>query len=154
MMYDFVDITGEGQANALPAEAVCFNGHWLDTEIAGFRTLYAEGRESIAGEILETSTKLLDGSRYRSRRYEPRTIMVTFLLTAETASALMTRWNTLNGILSEEQAQIIFADEPDKFFVGTKVSISEVDPGHLSAKGRANHCRSRKRTRTRLQSSS
>ena len=136
MMYEFTDITGEGQASALPAEAICFNGHWLDSEIDGFRTLFVEGRESLVGEVLETSTKLLDGSRFRSRRYEPRTIMVTFLLTADSASELMTKWNTLNGILSEEQAQIIFADEPDKYFVGTKVSISEVDPGKLSAKGR------------------
>lgn len=136
-MYEFVDIMArEGDENTLPAEAVCFNGHWLDTEVDGFRTLYVEGRESAKGEIIETSTKLLDGSRFRSKRYEPRTITVTFMLSAGSASALISRWNALAGILAAEQARIIFADEPDKFFVGTKVGISEVEPGKLMTKGR------------------
>ena len=38
-MYDFIDVMELQNEDALPAEAVKFNGKWLDREVTGFRTL-------------------------------------------------------------------------------------------------------------------
>lgn len=48
---------------------------------------------------------------------------------AESNAAFREAYNKLNAILEAEQAEIIFADEPDKYYIGTKQSGSDVPPG-------------------------
>ena len=50
-MYDFIDVTESQGEDTLPAEAVKFNGKWLDHEVEGFRTLRVSGRELMDCEI-------------------------------------------------------------------------------------------------------
>ena len=44
MIYSFVDTNGCPSDTALPAEAMNFNGVFLENEIEGYRTLYVSGR--------------------------------------------------------------------------------------------------------------
>ena len=48
---------------------------------------------------------------------------------ASSASELMTKLNKLNQILNVENAKLIFADESDKYFIGTPSSVSLPDTG-------------------------
>ena len=52
-MYDFIDTT-QAQASAgssLPAEAMSYNGVYLENEIAGYRTLSVSGRDLLGSEV-------------------------------------------------------------------------------------------------------
>ena len=128
-MYNFVDTTERYPGQNLPSEALMFNGNYLENVIPGYRTLYVSGREIINTELTELEVGALDGARYRRKRYPSRTIVVGYQLIAEDNGAFRNAYNKLNALLDEEQATLIFADEPDKFFIGTKQGSSEVPTG-------------------------
>lgn len=129
-MYEFVDtIERPLDNNLLPAEAVKFNGVWLDQEVAGFRTLHVRGRELMECEIADEQMGSLNGTQYQYKRYPARTITVTYQLMAKTDAAFREAYNKLNLLLAAEQAELLFNDETDKYFIATKASNSEVSPG-------------------------
>ena len=100
--------------------------------IPGYRTLYVSGREILGTEITDLETGVSDGTKYRRKRYQPRTIVVGYQLIAEDNSAFRSAYNKLNALLDEEQATLIFADEPDKYYIGTKQGTGEVPAGKNS----------------------
>lgn len=128
-MYEFIDTTQVQNASSLPAEAVKFNGVWLDQKVPGFRTLHVSGRELIECEIADDQMGSMDGTQYQYKRYPSRTITVTYQLIAESDTAFREAYNQLNGLLDAEQAELLFNDETDKYFIATKASNSEVSPG-------------------------
>ena len=132
-MYNFVDTTEYQMSESkLPAEAMRFNGFWLENEIPGYRTLYTIGRESISVDITDQEVETRDGSRYQRRRYKPRTILVGYQLISKDADAFRWAFNKLNQMLCPEEAQIVFADEWDKYYTGTVVSTGDIPPGRNS----------------------
>lgn len=135
-MYSFID-TIEGNTNSvsLPSEALQINGVYIENVIEGYRTLYTSGREMIAPEINSLELSKRHGSIYRSRRYPSRTITVGFQLIAPTNEEFRARFNALNGILYAEQAQLVFADEPDKCFYGTLSGVDSPEPGRNAVVG-------------------
>ncbi len=131
-MYNFVDTTERYPGQNLPSEALMFNGNYLENVIPGYRTLYVSGREVLGTEITDLETGVSDGTKYRRKRYQPRTIVVGYQLIAEDNSAFRSAYNKLNALLDEEQATLIFADEPDKYYIGTKQGAGEVPAGKNS----------------------
>ena len=129
MIYKFIDVNEKQLEPCLPDEAIKFNGVWLDEVIPGYRTLQVSGRESTTSEITDTDVDSRDGNIYQYTRYLPRTITVVFQLMARDSQDFRESFNRLNALLSPEQAKIIFADEPDKYFVGTKVDIHSIPSG-------------------------
>lgn len=128
-MYSFVD-TNEAQVGRdVPSEALIINGTLIEDEIPEYRTLHVSGRELLEAEITTLESSINDGTRYQSRRYPERTITVTFQIIAKTNERFRVAFNKLNAILNAEEAQLIFADEPDKYYVGTKESVEEIEPG-------------------------
>ena len=64
-MYNFVDTTtGPAGGKALPAEAMKYNGVYLEDEIPGYQTLYVSGRELMESEVQEKEITGIDGSVY------------------------------------------------------------------------------------------
>ncbi|MGN0422870.1 MAG: distal tail protein Dit [Lachnospiraceae bacterium] len=136
-MYDFIDTT-QAQASAgssLPAEAMSYNGVYLENEIAGYRTLSVSGRELMGSEVKDETKDGIDGSKYISKRYPARTITVKYMLSVSSDSEFRNAFNKMNQLLSAEQVKIIFNDEPDKYFIGTKVGNTEVDSGRNTVTG-------------------
>ncbi|MBE6005588.1 MAG: phage tail family protein [Sarcina sp.] len=134
MMYRFYDTTEIPEASPRPSEALRFNGVWIDDAVTPFRTLYVSGRESFTAEIAEETLESVDGSLFLRRRLEPRTIIVGYQMTAATPQEYMTAFNRLGSLMSGIQAQVVFADEPDKYYVGTCRSIGSPEPGRLAVK--------------------
>lgn len=134
-MYGFIDTTEYQEDSILPAEAVRFNGKWLDNEVTGFRTLSVSGRELASCEITDEQIGNTDGTQYQYKRYPARQIMVTYQLSAKTDIAFREAFNRLNGLLDAEQAELLFNDEPDKYFIATKAGNSEIPPGRNSVTG-------------------
>jgi len=132
-MYEFIDTieTSDG-ANILPSEALKINGIYIENEIKGYRTLKVEGRELLESEISDIQIGNSNGSRYRSKRNPSRAITVTYRLETHSAKEFRVKFNRLNYLLDQEELKLIFLDEPDKYFIGTKSVVDEVEPGLLS----------------------
>ena len=136
MLYDFIDTTSNISAgNYLPAEAMSFNGVYLENEIDGYRTLSVQGRELASSSINDIEINSKDGTHYKSRRYDPRIITVKYQLITKSNSEFRKAFNKMNSIFAVEQAQIIFNDEPDKFFIGTTQGNHEIEGGSNSVIG-------------------
>jgi len=134
-LYKFTDTIERALRAELPSEALNFNGVFLENEIDGYRTLNVTGREALESEIDAIETKARHGARYRSRRHLPRVITVNYQLSSKNATELMTKFNRLNHILDAEEATLIFNDEPDKFFIGTRQALRPPKEGVLTTKG-------------------
>lgn len=135
-MYDYKDtvrdITIE-QTN-LPAEAVCIDGLWLD-ELVGegysFSTIYATGREALSQELDLGETKN-NGAIYKGRRYPERTITVGIQILADDAVCFRNAWNRLAGLLNKDEVELVFNDEPDKYFKAHPGNIEPPEKGRLN----------------------
>lgn len=135
MTYDFIDVTQQPPEERLPAEAMCFAGAFLEHEIPGYRTLYVRGREAYPIEISDFKTDAMTGRRMRRKRIDARTLTVGYQLIAEDAGAFRLAYNRMLALLNMEEAQVVFNDEPDKFFVGTVSSLGEVPAGTNAVRG-------------------
>ena len=134
-MYNFIDTTEVSEGKALPSEALQINGEYIENLINGYRTLQVEGREALSPEIKSYETGIRDGSTMQGKRYPARTITVTYQIATKSNEEFRAAYNKLAGILDVKDAQLIFNDETDKFFVGTPSGIGDVKPGLNSVVG-------------------
>ena len=95
--YEFIDTTEYPKESILSAEAVRFNGKWLDNEVPGFRTLCVSGRELMSCEVVDEKIGNTDGTQYQYKRYPARQITITYQLTAKNDTAFRDAFNHLNG---------------------------------------------------------
>lgn len=128
-MYTFIDTTEMPKSGELPTEALQLNGDYLENLIEGYRTLTVQGREALSGEVSTETAGLRPGTVYVSRKYPERVITVKYQLSCRSAEAFREAYNKLASILDLEEARLIFADEPDKYFIGTPGILEEVEPG-------------------------
>lgn len=134
-MYEFRDVNENLSFVAMPAEAMQINGVYLETEIEGYRTLYVRGREALSPELETFGLGTRDGDIRKSKRYPARIITVGYQLISASAEAFREAYNKLGAILNVDDAELIFNDESDKFFIGTPTYIGEVDEGRNSVTG-------------------
>lgn len=130
-MYKFIDSVNDKHELVLPSEAVSFDGSTLDLILSGYRTLYVSGRQSIPIELTENNLSAIDGTRYRKRRYRPRTITVGFQIKTGSAEELIQTYDQLLYLLSGEQKRIQFADDRNRHYIGTVSEISDPPTGKL-----------------------
>lgn len=134
-MYNFIDVNQTSEESILPSEALQINGEYIENLISGYRTLNVVGREALSPDVVSYETGVRDGSQLQSKRYPERILVVTYALMAESNAAFREAYNQLGKILDVKNAQLIFNDEQDKFFVGTPCIIGNVDPGRNSVVG-------------------
>lgn len=99
----------------------------LEQEILGFRTLSVSGRESLAVSIDNTSIKLRDGKIYNNKTDNTRELKVLFNITEESLTECNKAIDKLKYLIHDEEIQINFNDEPDKYFIGTMSNL-EISP--------------------------
>lgn len=135
-MYKFVDTTERisGEAD-LPAEAMNINGRYIENEIKGYRTLHVLGRELLESEIKGQEIGNSDGEEFLYKRNISRTITVTYMLVADTPLSFREKFNKLSGILDVEEARLVFNDEPDKYYIGSKSTVSDTNSGAMKVTG-------------------
>lgn len=134
-MYEFVDTNQAGSKNSLPSEALQIDGEYIENLIDGYRTLYVSGRELLESEITDREIDGISGSEYLYSRISTREITIGYQMLCASPMEFREKFNKLSNILSKEQVKLIFADEPDKYFVGTKSNVGDIEPGRLSVKG-------------------
>lgn len=133
-MYSFIDVDEYQRGKNLPSEAMSINGKYIENEIEGYRTLQVEGRELLETEVSDFQIGFQSGSKYQDKRDPVRVITVHYSLKADSPASFREKFNKLTSLLDQEQAKLIFNDEPDKYFIGTKSDVDSVDPGLLSVK--------------------
>lgn len=136
-MYDFIDTTttsASGTVSGMP-EALTFDGNCIDDIIPGYKTLHVSGREMLARDIQMKEIPTITGSLFTSEKLPPRQITVTYQLIAPSAEDFRDAFNRLMGLLARVQKRLIFADEPDKYFIGTMTSFEQPEPGTNSVVG-------------------
>ena len=133
-MYTFKDTTDHTQSTFLPSEAVQINGTYLENVIDGYRTLYVKGRETLSPEVEYGEVGVRDGSYMKSKRFPARVLTVGYQIVANSTAEFNSAFQKLNDYLNVEDAQIIFADETDKYLTGTPNGYEEIPAGQLSIK--------------------
>lgn len=132
--YAFRDITARDASDSYKsAEEVKFNGEWLYQVVPGFKTLNVTGRELLPVDV--STYDVGPNTYYRDRKYPPRTIKVKYQIIAEDDEAFRTAYNLLNYYLAPEEAKLAFNDDPNKYFIATKASNSEVEAGRNCVTG-------------------
>ncbi len=134
-MYNFVDTVSKQSSTELPSEALCINGVYIENEIDGYRTLSVEGRELLESEVGNIQIGNQDGRRYKQKRDEVRTIQINYQMLSNSPEDFREKFNKLCALINNEESKLIFLDEPDKYYIGTKESIGDVDSGRLNVKG-------------------
>lgn len=134
-MYNFIDVNKASEGYVLPSEALKLNGQYIEDQIVGYRTLNVQGREALSPDVYSYEAGFRDGTRLKSKRYPERIIIVRYQLSAATNEEFREAYNKLGRILDVENAEMIFNDEQDKFFVGTPCIIGSVEPGRNSVVG-------------------
>lgn len=128
-MYNFVDTIEHTSTAVLPSEAMQFNGEYIENLISGYRTLYVKGRDVLSPEIEVGEVGVRDGGYLKNKRFPARILTIGYQLLADSETAFRSKFNALNDILNTEDAQLIFADEQDKYFTGTPNGFGEVPEG-------------------------
>ena len=132
MLYNFVDTVEHTSQSILPAEAMQFNGEYIENLIQGYRTLYVKGRDVLSPEVEVGEVGVRNGAYLKNKRFPARTITVGYQLLASNEEDFRAKFNALNDILNTEDAQLIFKDEDDKYFTGTPNGYSDVPEGRNS----------------------
>ena len=114
--------------NALPLTKASFliDGNLrLETAIPGYRTISADGRDSMELEIDELESKIVDGAYFRGTRVPSRDITVSFVLIRSNVESLHAAYNMLRDYLyNRDYSTFEFEDEPDVFYVGTPQNLT------------------------------
>lgn len=134
-MYNFVDVNEASEGYVLPSEALKINGVYIEDQISGYRTLSVSGREALAPDIETQTVGIRDGSIIKGKQFPERIIVVRYQIIAESNEAFREAYNKLGGILNVTDAELIFNDEQDKFFIGTPCAIESVEPGRNAVVG-------------------
>lgn len=135
-MYNFIDVNEVSEESILPSEALKINGEYIENLISGYRTLNVQGREALSPDVVSYTTGVRDGSKLKSKRFPERILIITYQIAADSNEAFREAYNKLGGILNVKDAQLIFNDEQDKFYIGTPCIIGEVDPGRNAVVGK------------------
>jgi predicted phage tail component-like protein len=134
-MYNFRDINDASGHAVMPSEALKLNVEYIENLVPGYRTVYVKGREALAPEVGLYDTGTRDGAERQYGRFPERYITVGYQLLAASNEAFRDAFNALGGILNVTDAQLIFNDEPDKYFTGTLSNIGEIEPGRNQVVG-------------------
>lgn len=112
-----------------------FDGKWLEAQVPGFQVISVSGRELMSYDVNDKKIPGIDGTTYLDSEIGARDIEVTYRLCAPMLEARQIRMNKLNSLLKAREAQLIFADELDKYFIassaeadGSKIVFHCSDP--------------------------
>lgn len=106
----------------LAACAMRINDNYIEETIPAYRTLEVSGRHDLSAEV-DSYTTSADGAVYLGRRETSRTLRVRFAVKTDTTAELHEALGKVKAVLNDEEMRIIFADEPEVYYVGTRTEI-------------------------------
>lgn len=128
-MYKFRDLelARSPTTETRSADALNYDGHWLDDEILEFKTISVSGRDDFTRSInlAELSS---DGAQYLSSRFTDKKIEVKFWLNCNNATQYENAISKIKSILYPPEKKIKFNDEQSYYYIGTVDSFSLDNP--------------------------
>ena len=109
--------------NDLTSCAVCINGQYIEDLIEGYSTLRVSGRDALT-KLLASNEYRSDGAIFDYGKFPIRDIVVEYIVDASSPEALREKNNQLVNLLNQDEADVQFNDEFDKFFIGS-ISINQ-----------------------------
>ena len=103
----------------ITSKSMKINDEYIESLIEGYTTIDATGREMLEAEQETTEIGHTDGSVFEYVRYTERTIEVSFVIEGKTREELLLKLRQLSSILNVTNAEFVFNDEPDVYYVGT-----------------------------------
>ena len=103
----------------LTSKSMQLNGEYIETLIEGYTTIDVSKNELLGVDQETEEIGISDGSVFKYKRYEERSIEISFAIEGKTRIDLNEKLTKLNGVLNVTNAQLIFADEPDVYYTGT-----------------------------------
>lgn len=133
-MYEFHDTQPRDMPSndSLPIETMTIDGVTIEQLIPEYRTLKVMGRELLGNTLTKLKVGSQDGERLQKRSRPIRTITVRYQVTAASPQRFREIYYQLNEILNGENKKISFADDPDKYFIGTLSDVDTPEGGKLS----------------------
>ncbi|MDE6554594.1 MAG: phage tail family protein, partial [Lactobacillus sp.] len=119
-MYKFRDLelARSPTVETRPADALNYDGHWLDDEIAEFKTLTVSSRDDFSRSI-NTVELSSDGSQYLGSRFTDKKLEVKFFLDCDNATQYENAVSKIKQILYPSEKKIKFNDEQNYYYIGT-----------------------------------
>lgn len=117
-------------------EAVMVNGKFLELAIDGYTTVKTSGREGLSVDLDTFSVGSSDGETIKGSRYPAREIEVEFVVHGDSLPDMRKKLTHLNNILSVDDADFVFADEPDVFYTGKPVIDESTSDYKNAVKGK------------------
>lgn len=118
-------------------DAFKLNGSYLEDVISGYMTAKAAGRESLEKQVT-TYDNGTDGSVIQRSHFPARTIEITFVVHGSSLADLRTKMHSLQTRLNVENAEIIFNDDPNSYYIATPVMQNTVSEAKNTAYGTYN----------------
>ena len=103
--------------------AVCINGQYIEDLVEGYSTLRVSGRDALT-KIHKYDEYRTDGAIFDYGKFPVRDIVVKYVIEANSPEALREKNNQLVNLLNQDDADVQFNDEFDKFFIGS-ISVNE-----------------------------
>lgn len=104
---------------------VSINGKWLSEVVPGFWLMSIEGRELLSKELKTHSITGVDGVNVQTSYRPARKLKLKYWIDEPINTVKGDKYNKLASFLNVNQAQIIFSDERDKYFIGTPEDSDE-----------------------------
>ena len=111
------------------------NGTYLEDTVPGYHTLEVTGRDSIEMDIDSVSFARVDGERYQGKRATVRTLTVRFVIEGYGPADFASKLAKLKTALKVTEAQLIFDDEPNMYWIGTPSKLDPEQIGPSACKG-------------------
>ena len=128
-MYQFRDLelARSPTVETRPADALSYDGHWLDDEIAEFKTISVSGRDDFTRSI-NSAELSSDGAQYLSSRFTDKKIEIKFWLNCNNVTQYESAISKIKHILYLPEKKIKFNDEQSYYYIGTVDSFSLDNP--------------------------
>lgn len=111
------------------------NGVYFEDVITGYHTLNSSGRESLEKSLVLAETDRIDGSVLTGSKLPQREIEIEYLITSDDYGDFQNKFESLMKHCNVENAQIIFNDEPDKFYTGS-IIVKEIEKARFQHSGK------------------
>ena len=118
----------------LQHDAFKLNGSYLEDQISGYMTYKAVGRESLDKQI-STYTNGTDGETLKRTNYPKRIIEISYVVKGSSLADLRTKMHSLQTKLNVENAEIVFNDDPNNYYIATPVMSTSINDAWNSADG-------------------
>lgn len=139
-MYQFTQPNEQPTARDLPSVAMSYKGDYLEDLVPGYRTLTVSGRETIGYNAISAGNSTESNGVFLAGKSLPERILtITYKIDADNGQQFQEQFRMLIAFLrTDDDVKIVFRDDPDVYYMGQLMGMSEVNAFSNSVTGTFN----------------